>query len=120
MDRRLAAKGRRHRGGSCSLYRSASTSASEPADYDPIPSSSRGRRIECLSLLMKLHSPSCREFHLMALTCFLARGCKTAALFRWRHFEDLIIRFAYTSIVAVADVLQCLRTVMVTGTHWKG
>jgi len=66
---------------------------------------------------MKLHGPSCREFHLTALTCFLAKDCKAAstvplAAFRRRDHPQ----FAFTRIVAVAAVSQPLRTVAVTAT----
>jgi hypothetical protein len=53
------------------------------------------------ALLMKLRAPSCREFHLAALTGSLAQGschhkkrvslqATSSRRFRWQRFEDLI------------------------------
>jgi hypothetical protein len=64
-------------GGSCDLHWIESTSANKPVDSQLIGFFSRKRHSECLALLMKLRAPSCREFHLAALTRSLAPGSAT-------------------------------------------
>jgi hypothetical protein len=73
MNSGPSAKGLQRHGGSCDLYTTESTSTNKPADSQLIGLFSRERCVECLALLMKLRGPSCREFHLAALTWSLAK-----------------------------------------------